>query len=305
MNHDARIAVCIPCYNEATTIAKVIQGFKKSLPEATVYVYDNNSTDDTRTIAQTNGAIVRTEPLQGKGHVVRRMFADIDADVYIMVDGDATYDADAAPQLVQAVLEDRKDMVVACRDATSAQAYRAGHTLGNYIFTKTIALIFGRAFTDILSGYRAFSRRFVKSFPAHTAGFETETELTVHALQLCVAIGEIRTAYAERPQGSVSKLSTYRDGYRIAKQILSLVLSERPMLLFGPLALAAAIGAAILFIPILITYAQDGLVPRFPSLIVASSLGVFSVLACFFGYLFDRIALTRREVKRFFYLSQG
>lgn len=305
MTQSPRIAVCIPCYNEATTIAAVIDDFRQFLPEATIYVYDNNSTDDTRAVALAHHAIVRQEALQGKGNVVRRMFADIDADVYIMVDGDATYEASAAPRLVQAVWEDQKDMVVACRDATSTQAYRAGHTLGNYIFTKTIALIFGRAFTDILSGYRAFSRRFVKSFPAHTTGFETETELTVHALQLCVAIGEIRTAYAERPQGSVSKLSTYRDGYRIAKQILNLVLSERPMLLFGPLSLAAALVAAVLFFPILIDYWQNGLVPRFPSLIVASSLGVFSVLACFFGYLFDRIALTRREIKRFFYLSQG
>ncbi|MEG2172823.1 MAG: glycosyltransferase [Desulfovibrionaceae bacterium] len=305
MTQDPRIAVCIPCYNESTTIATVIQDFRRFLPDAAIYVYDNNSTDGTSAIALANHALVRQEPLQGKGNVVRRMFADIDADVYVMVDGDATYDASAAPLLVHAVWDEQKDMVVACRDATSTQAYRRGHTLGNRIFTKTIALIFGRAFTDILSGYRAFSRRFVKSFPAHTTGFETETELTVHALQLCVAIGEIRTVYAERPHGSVSKLSTYRDGYRIAKQILSLVLSERPMLLFGPLASLSALGAVVLFLPILSTYWQDGLVPRFPSLIVASSLGVLSVLACFFGYLFDRIALTRREIKRFFYLSQG
>ena len=271
------IAVLVPCYNEAIAIEKVVADFKAALPTATIYVYDNNSTDNTFEVARQCGAVVRREMLQGKGNVIRRMFADIDADVYVMVDGDATYDAPSA---------------------------RAGHRLGNLFFTKAVEFLFGQAFTDILSGYRAFSRRFVKSFAATASGFETETELTVHSLQMRLRTGEVDTPYSARPEGSSSKLNTYRDGWRILKVIIDLIISERPLLIFGTLFLFCGLLSFILFTPIVWNYITTGLVPRFPTLFVAGFIGLFSILCLFFGYLYDRIAQTRREIKRMFYLIQ-
>ena len=299
-----KIAVLVPCYNEGITIAKVVHDFKEVLPQATVYVYDNNSSDDTFEKAKAAGAVVRKEYLQGKGNVVRRMFSDIDADIYVMIDGDATYDAPSAIPLINKMLDEDIDMMVGCRKDSCEEAYRAGHRLGNMMFTKAVAFLFGQAFTDILSGYRVFSRRFVKSFPASSKGFEIETELTVHCLQNRLRTGELDTPYYSRPEGSVSKLSTYRDGWRILRVIMDLVISERPLLIFGTLSLASLAASLLMFLPILFNYFASGEVPRFPSLIVASSFGLFSVISIFFGYLFDRISQARREVKRLFYLSR-
>ncbi|MDB5672412.1 MAG: glycosyltransferase, partial [Alphaproteobacteria bacterium] len=224
-----RIAVLLPCYNEEAAIAQTVASFRAALPAASIYVYDNNSSDRTVEVAGAAGAIVRSERMQGKGHVVRRMFADIEADIYVMADGDATYDASAAPEMVGRLLEERLDMVVGARKSEIEEAYRRGHRLGNQLFTGILANLFGRTFTDIFSGYRIFSRRFVKSFPALARGFETETEISVHALELAMPVAEIVTAYGARPEGSVSKLSTYRDGWRIMRAILHLFRIERPV----------------------------------------------------------------------------
>ena len=303
--NEERIAVLVPCYNEGIAIRKVVESFKTVLPTATIYVYDNNSTDGTFEIARQSGAIVRREILQGKGNVVRRMFADIDANVYVMVDGDATYDASSAPVMIEKLLSEQMDMVVGCRNDQCQEAYRTGHRLGNQFFTKIVELLFGRAFSDILSGYRVFSRRFVKSFAASASGFEIETELTVHSLQMRLRTGEVDTPYSARPEGSTSKLSTYRDGWRILKVIVDLIISERPLLIFGTLFLFSGLLSFILFTPIVWSYITTGLVPRFPTLFVAGFVGLFSVQCLFFGYLYDRIAQARREVKRMFYLNQG
>ena len=298
-----KIAILVPCYNEGITISKVVHDFKTVLPSSTVYVYDNNSSDDTYEKAKEAGAVVRKEYLQGKGNVVRRMFSDIDADVYVMIDGDATYDAPSAIPLINKLIDEDIDMVVGCRKDSCQEAYRAGHRLGNMLFTKAVAILFGQAFTDILSGYRVFSRRFVKSFPASSKGFEIETELTVHSLQMRLRTGELDTPYYSRPEGSVSKLSTYRDGWRILRVIMDLVISERPLLIFGTLSLSSLAITLIMFLPILFNYLASGEVPRFPTLIVASAFGLFSVISLFFGYLFDRISQARREMKRLFYMS--
>lgn len=303
--NEERIAVLVPCYNEGIAIRKVVESFKTVLPTATIYVYDNNSTDGTFEIARQSGAIVRREILQGKGNVVRRMFADIDANVYVMVDGDATYDASSAPVMIEKLLSEQMDMVVGCRNGQCQEAYRTGHRLGNQFFTKIVELLFGRAFSDILSGYRVFSRRFVKSFAASASGFEIETELTVHSLQMRLRTGEVDTPYSARPEGSTSKLSTYRDGWRILKVIVDLIISERPLLIFGTLFLFSGLLSFILFTPIVWSYITTGLVPRFPTLFVAGFVGLFSVQCLFFGYLYDRIAQARREVKRMFYLNQS
>jgi glycosyltransferase involved in cell wall biosynthesis len=223
----------VPCYNEALTIAAIVRDFQACLPQAQIYVFDNNSTDGTAQIARAAGAIVRNVPAQGKGSVVRRMFADIEADAYVMVDGDDTYDASVAPQLVARLLEEGLDMVVGNRVSTEQAAYRPGHRFGNAMLTGFVSFIFGRTFTDILSGYRVFSRRYVKSFAAHSAGFEIETELTVHALELRMPVAEVATVYKSRPEGSVSKLNTYRDGVRILGTILRLFKSERPLAFYS------------------------------------------------------------------------
>ncbi len=297
------IAVLIPAYNEATTIGDVVRSFRAALPNARIYVYDNNSFDNTARAARDAGAIVRREPLQGKGHVVRRMFADIEADVYVMVDGDATYDAAAAPRLVSRLIETQADMVVGARITEEKAAYRAGHRLGNRMLTGLVAWIFGDRFTDMLSGYRAFSRRFVKSFPALASGFETETELTVHALELDMITTEIQTAYGARPEGSVSKLSTFRDGFRILATIGRLMRDERPLLFFGALSGLILLAALALGAPVIGEYMATGLVPRFPTAFLCGTLAVLAGISLVSGVILETVALGRREMKRLAYNS--
>jgi glycosyltransferase involved in cell wall biosynthesis len=297
------IAVLLPCYNEAAAIAQTVAGFRAALPDAAIYVYDNNSSDDTVAIARAAGAIVRRERIQGKGAVVRRMFADVDADIYVMADGDATYDAASAPRLVDALIDEQLDMIVGSRIHEAAQAYRRGHRFGNAMLTGMLAQLFGRSFTDILSGYRVFSRRFVKSFPSLSAGFEIETEISVHALELKMPCAEIETPYFARPAGSASKLSTYRDGWRILRTIVTLYRIERPLLFFGAIgALLAGLGL-VLAVPLAITYAQTGLVPRFPTAILITGLMIIAALNGFAGLILDTVVRGRREVRRLAYLS--
>lgn len=298
-----RIAVLLPCYNEAAAIAQTIADFRAALPDATIYVYDNNSSDATCDIAVSAGAIVRTERMQGKGNVVRRMFADVDADIYVMADGDATYEAAAAPALVRKLLDETLDMVVGARKSEVDAAYRRGHRLGNALLTGMLARIFGRTFTDILSGYRVFSRRFVKSFPVLSAGFEIETEISVHALELRMPVAEQITAYAARPEGSESKLNTWRDGFRILKTILLLFRYERPLQFFGVIAITFALMAIILAIPLFVTFLQTGLVPRFPTAILATGLMILSALNGLCGLILDTVVRGRLEVRRLAYLA--
>jgi Glycosyl transferase family 2 len=297
-----RVAILVPCFNEEVAIAKTVAGFRAALPGAVVYVYDNNSKDRTVDVARAAGAVVRSEPLQGKGNVVRRMFSDIDADVYVMTDGDATYDPESAQKMIDLLIEKNLDMVVARRVHTESEAYRAGHVLGNRMLTGFLAKLFGQRFTDILSGYRAFSRRFVKSFPALSTGFETETELTVHALTLSLPIAEVETPYFSRPAGSTSKLSTYRDGVRILRVMLALFKNERPLAFFSIAASALGISAIALSIPLLITYLHTGLVPRFPTAILAASIMLLAFLSLVCGLVLDTVTVGRRETKRLSYL---
>ncbi|HEX8668286.1 MAG TPA: glycosyltransferase family 2 protein [Allosphingosinicella sp.] len=298
-----RIAVLLPCYNEEAAIGQTVAAFRAALPDAAVYVYDNNSGDRTREVAAAAGAIVRDERMQGKGHVVRRMFADVEADVYLMADGDATYDATVAPELVRRLVEERLDMVVGARKSEVEEAYRRGHRLGNRLFTGILASLFGRSFTDIFSGYRVFSRRFVKSFPALSRGFETETEISVHALELAMPVAEVVTAYGARPEGSHSKLSTYRDGWRIARTILHLFRIERPVLFYGGFAAFLAALAVVLAVPLVVTYAETGLVPRFPTAILVTGLMVVATISFAVGLILDTVVRGRREVRRLAYLS--
>jgi len=301
MSHD--IAVILPCYNEEAAIAATIAGFRAALPEARIYVFDNNSRDRTVEVARAAGAIVRTERMQGKGHVVRRMFSDVEADIYVMADGDATYDAAAAPALIRMMLDERLDMVVGARKSEVEAAYRRGHRFGNRMLTGILARLFGRSFSDILSGYRVFSRRFVKSFPVLSAGFEIETEISIHALELQMPVGEVVTAYGARPEGSVSKLSTYRDGWRILRTIMSLFRLEKPVLFFGAIGAALALLAVILAIPLAITYAQTGLVPRLPTALLSTGLVILAVLNWFCGMILATVVRGRREVRRLAYLG--
>jgi len=298
-----RIAVVLPCYNEEAAIAATVAGFRAALPGAAIYVYDNNSSDRTVEIARATGAEVRTERQQGKGNVVRRMFADVDADVYIMADGDLTYDPKAAPAMVAMLLSEQLDMVVGTRQHEAAEAYRGGHVLGNRLFTGLLSSLFGRSFTDIFSGYRVFSRRFVKSFPVLSAGFEIETEISVHALELKMPVGEIETAYGARPEGSASKLSTYRDGWRILKTIGTLYRVERPVLFYGSFAALLLIAAIVLAVPLILTYLDTGLVPRFPTAILITGLGIVAVLSFFAGLILDTVTRGRREMRRLAYLA--
>lgn len=295
------IAVLIPAYNEAKTIGDVVKSFRIALPHARIFVYDNNSHDNTATLAREAGAIVRREPLQGKGHVVRRMFSDIEADVYVMVDGDATYDAAAAPRLVSRLIETQADMVVGARITEEKAAYRAGHRFGNKVLTGLVAWLFGDRFTDMLSGYRAFSRRFVKSFPALASGFETETELTVHALELDMITAEVQTAYGARPDGSVSKLSTWKDGFRILGTIGRLMRDERPLLFFGALAGAIMLTSVVLAAPVIGEYMASGLVPRFPTAFLCGTLTVLACISLVSGIILETVSLGRREMKRLAY----
>jgi glycosyltransferase involved in cell wall biosynthesis len=302
--HDHRVAVLIPCFNEALAIAKVVQDFRAALPFAHIYVFDNASTDRTVEVARSAGASVRSVGLRGKGNVVRRMFADIDADLYVLVDGDATYDASSAPHMVGRLLQGGADMVVGVRkDDNVAGAYRSGHRLGNRMLTGCVALMFGGKFTDMLSGYRVFTRRYVKSFPALSVGFETETELTVHALELRMPWSEMDTPYASRPEGSESKLSTYRDGYRILRMILRLFIAERPMQFFGTIALVAFAAGVAIALPLLGTYLTTHEVPRLPTALLSTGLALIAALALVCGVVMDAVTRGRREMKRLFYLG--
>jgi len=297
------IAVILPCYNEEAAIAQTVAGFRAALPSATVYVYDNNSRDRTVDIAHQAGAIVRTERQQGKGHVVRRMFADVDADIYVMADGDLTYDRKAAPEMVRMLVDEQLDMVVGTRQHEAAEAYRGGHVIGNKLFTGLLARLFGRSFTDIFSGYRVFSRRFVKSFPVLSEGFEIETEMSVHALELRMPVGELVTSYGARPEGSASKLSTYRDGWRILKTIGTLYRVERPVFFYGSLGALLVILAIILAVPLVLTYLDTGLVPRFPTAILVTGMVIVAVLSFFAGLILDTVTRGRREMRRLAYLA--
>jgi glycosyltransferase involved in cell wall biosynthesis len=298
-----KIAVLLPCYNEEAAIAATVAGFRKVLPGATVYVYDNNSTDRTMEVAAQAGAIVRSERQQGKGHVVRRMFADVDADVYVMADGDLTYDPTAAPAMVDLLLAEQLDMVVGTRRHEGKDAYRGGHLIGNRMFTGLLSGMFGRSFSDIFSGYRVFSRRFVKSFPVLSSGFEIETEMSVHALELRMPVGEVATMYAARPEGSESKLSTWSDGLRILRTIVTLYRVERPALFYGLIGLLLLVVAVVLSIPLVITYVHTGLVPRFPTAILVTGMTIVAVLCFFAGLILDTVTRGRREVRRLAYLS--
>jgi glycosyltransferase involved in cell wall biosynthesis len=299
-----RIAVLVPCYNEEAAVASVVAGFRKALPSAEIYVYDNNSRDRTAAVAQEAGAIVRSERRQGKGHVVRRMFADVEADIYVLVDGDATYDAPSAPRMIDKLLDEHLDMVVGLRIDQVQAAYRLGHRTGNRMLTGFLSSTFGHAFKDILSGYRVFSRRFVKSFPVLSDGFEIETELVVYALELSLPVAEIETPYYARPEGSFSKLNTWRDGFRILGTMLKLYRAERPLRFFGAIGIFLAVVAIILAIPIVITFVETGLVPRFPTAILSMGLMIMAMLSVSSGLVLDTVTRGRREMKMLAYLSQ-
>ena len=298
-----RMAVLIPCYNEAATIAGVVEGFRAALPDPTIYVYDNNSRDETAARAAAAGAVVRREMLQGKGYVVRRMFADVEADIYVLVDGDGTYDPAAAATMVGRLLSEGLDMVTGTRVSDLAEDYRPGHRFGNRLLTGMVQAVFGNRVSDMLSGYRVFSRRFVKSFPALAAGFEIETELTVHALELRMALGEVPTAYGARPEGSVSKLNTYRDGFRILRTILMLVKEERPLQFFSLCAGVFLLAGLALGLPVVVTFFQTGLVPRLPTAVLAAAFVLLAFLAFALALILDSVAHGRREMKRLMYLG--
>jgi glycosyltransferase involved in cell wall biosynthesis len=297
------IAVLVPCYNEAAAIGKVVSDFKAALPDATIYVYDNNSTDDTAGVARAAGAEVRRELRKGKGNVVRRMFQDIEADVYVMIDGDDTYEVARAPELVEKLVAENLDMVVGRRVETHVAAYRAGHRLGNRVLTGLVGWLFGAQIVDMLSGYRVFSRRFVKSFPSFSREFEIETELTVHAMQMRMATSEVDTNYKERPPGSTSKLRTFRDGWRILLTITNLMRNERPLLFFSLIGLVLFAIAIVLGVPILLRYLDLGDVPRIPTAILCTGLGVIAVLCVATGLILDLVAHVRREARRLVYLQ--
>ncbi len=299
-----RVAVLIPCYNEELSIREVIGAFRSALPAAAIYVYDNNSRDRTCAVAADAGALVRHERQQGKGSVVRRMFADVEADVYVLVDGDATYDARSAPSMIATLLEEQLDMVVGRRVSDAGEdAYRRGHVVGNVALTQTVSWLFGAGFQDMLSGYRVFSRRFVKSFPSLTRQFEIETELTVHALALRMPVAEIDTAYRARAAGSSSKLRTYRDGSRILLKIVQLLKDERPLPFFGMLALLLALTSIGLAWPVVTTYLETGLVPRIPTAVLATGIMLLACLSITCGLILDTVTRGRKEARRLAYLA--
>ena len=300
-----RVAVLVPCFNEEAAVAKVVADFGKALPSAEIFVYDNNSSDRTVAVAREAGAEVRSERRQGKGHVVRRMFADIDADIYVLVDGDATYDAASAPRMIDALVSDHLDMVVGFRVDQAAAAYRPGHRTGNWMLTSFLASVFGQAFNDILSGYRVFSRRFVKSFPVLSDGFEIETELSVHALELALPVAEIETPYYARPEGSFSKLNTWSDGFRILGTILKLYRSEKPLRFFTAIGIFLTLVSIGLATPIIVTYLEQGVVPRLPTAVLSMGLMILAVLSVSSGLVLDTVTRGRREMKLLAYLSQA
>jgi glycosyltransferase involved in cell wall biosynthesis len=296
--------VLVPCYNEEAAVAAVVANFRNALPAAEIYVYDNNSRDRTAAVARDAGAIVRSERRQGKGHVVRRMFADIEADIYVLVDGDATYDAPSAPRMIDKLLDEHLDMVVGLRIDQSQAAYRLGHRTGNRMLTGFLSSTFGQEFKDILSGYRVFSRRFVKSFPVLSDGFEIETELAVYALELSLPVAEVETPYYARPEGSFSKLNTWRDGFRILGTMLKLYRSERPLRFFTVIGILLALAAIILAIPIVVTFIETGLVPRLPTAVLSMGLTIMALLSVSSGLVLDTVTRGRREMKMLAYLSQ-
>lgn len=299
-----KIAVLIPCYNEELSIAQVVGDFRAALPQAAIYVYDNRSGDRTAEVARAAGAIVRSEPLQGKGHAVRRMFSDIEADIYVMVDGDATYHAASAPEMIAKLVDDHLDMVVGTRlHSQEDGAFRGGHQLGNRLLTGFVAWLFGDRFKDMLSGYRVFSRRFVKSFPALSEGFETETELAVHALSLSMPVDEIATPYYSRLEGSTSKLRTYRDGWRILMTIVKLLKRERPLFFFSAICLGMSGLSLALAVPVVVTFLETGLVPRFPTALLATGIMILAFLSLTVGIVLDTVTHGRRETKRLHYLN--
>ncbi len=298
-----RIAVLIPCHNEEVAIPRVVAAFRTALPDAAIHVYDNKSNDNTVAAARSAGARIGYEARQGKGHVVRRMFADVESDVYVLVDGDDTYDAAASPEMVALLLDRRLDMVTAVRVSDAAAAYRPGHRAGNTLLTGLVGHLFGAHVPDMLSGYRVFSRRFVKSFPALSAGFETETELTVHALQLALPVGEVRAAYRERPVGSASKLRTITDGLRILRLILMLVKDERPLPFFSLCGTALLLLGLAFGTSVVLEFLRTGLVPRLPTAILAAALVALSFLSFACGLILDSVGRGRREMKRLAYLG--
>ncbi|HEY6024801.1 MAG TPA: glycosyltransferase family 2 protein [Pseudolabrys sp.] len=300
-----RVAVLVPCYNEEKSIAKVIEDFRSALPTAAILVYDNNSTDDTARVARAAGAAVLFEKRQGKGFVVRRMFADVDADIYVLVDGDATYDAPSVRRMIGRLLEKRLDMVVGARVDRDESAYRAGHRAGNKLLTGFVARMFDANLNDMLSGYRVLSRRFVKSFPVLSGGFEIETELTVHALELGLAMEEVETPYYSRPQGSLSKLNTWSDGLRILLTIGNLYRAERPLPFFAGIGLILALTSIGLAIPIVTTFLETGLVPRLPTAVLSTGLMLLAFLSAAVGLILDTVTRGRRELKLLAYLSHG
>jgi glycosyltransferase involved in cell wall biosynthesis len=297
------IAVLIPCFNEALSINRVISDFKHYLPGAKIYVYDNNSNDNTAEVARLAGAIVRTETRQGKGYVVSRMFGDIEADIYFLIDGDGTYDVSAAPLFIQPLIDDAYDFVNGLRVESDIKNYRHGHRFGNYMLTTLVAYIFDHRFKDMLSGYKIFTRKFVKSFPHSSSGFEIETQLIVHALQMGIPATELPVKYINRVEGSESKLNTYRDGFRILLTIFRLFIQEKPMIFFGALSLTNLLFISFLFIPILNTYLETGLVPRYPTLIAIVGLGIACLLCLLTGFISSSISITRKEMRRLSYLA--
>lgn len=300
---DLNIAVLLPCYNEEAAVAQVVLDFRRALPGTRIFVYDNNSSDNTAEQAARAGATVVPSRRQGKGNVVRQMFADIDADIYIMADGDGTYDSTAAPHLIQTLLDERVDMVVGTRNDVTIDAGRAGHAFGNKIFNHVYRAVFGTDFTDIFSGYRVFTRRFAKSFPAMSPGFEIETEMSVHASVLRLPIKEVGTAYGVRGEGSESKLSTFRDGFRILRMIATLMKETRPFLFFSYISLALVSISMFTAAPVLFEYFQTGLVERMPTWVLSMTMLLASMMVFMAGVILDSVARGRTEQKRIHYLS--
>ena len=301
----ARVAVLVPCLNEAASIRQVVTGFRDALPGATIYVYDNGSEDDTARVAREAGADVRIEPQRGKGNVIARMFRDVEADWYLLVDGDATYDAGVAPEMMVRAEAEHLDVVIAARKGTDDSQYRSGHQLGNRLFTRIVGMLFGARVDDMLTGYRLMSRRFVKSFPVSSRGFEIETELTIHTLEIGVPFAEIPAPYFKRAADSQSKLSTWRDGFRILRTIATLVSAERPVHVFGGFGMLAMLLALVGFIPVVAEFAETGLVPRFPTLIASTALGIVGLISFFSGLILDGVTRTRRDMKKIAFLAQA